>query len=225
MTSFLLAIAAFLAAHSIPAIKPIRAALVERLGLPTYLALYSLLSLALLGWVIFAALNAPYIEIWGQPRWAWHPAITLAALGVGLAVYGLIRPNPLSVTLSPASFDVRRPGIIAFIRHPVMVGFLLWGLGHLIINGDLVLIVLFGSMTLFAAFGMRIVDRRIEKRLGADHIAALKANIGRVRAAKPFWRLFSVWDGLGLAAGALVVALLLGGLHLVLFGADPLAGA
>lgn len=224
MTSFFLAIAVFLAAHSIPAIRPVRAVLVERLGLPVYLALYSIVSLGLLFWVILAALNAPYVEIWGQPRWAWHPAITLASLGVGLAVLGLIRPNPLSVSLNASPFNPARPGIVAYLRHPVLLGFLLWGLGHLLINGDLVLIVFFGAMTLFAVFGRKIVERRIERRCGADHIAALKANIARARAAKPFWRLFSVWDGLGLAAGAIVVALLVGGLHLALFGVDPLAG-
>lgn len=225
MTSFLIAIAVFLAAHSLPAIRPLRAALVNALGLKLYLAAYSLLSVALLAWVIVAALNAPYVELWGQPAWAWHPAITLAGLGVFLAVYGLVRPNPLSVSLNPAAFNVARPGIVAWCRHPVMLGFLLWGLGHLLINGDVVLVTLFGALTLFAAFGARIVNRRVAGRLGSDHVSALLANIGRARRAKRFWQLFSVWDALGVAAGIAAVLMLLGGLHLALFGADPLAGA
>ncbi|MBA5778765.1 hypothetical protein H2509_16695 [Stappia sp. F7233] len=225
MTSFLIAIAVFLIAHSLSAIRPLRAALVDALGLRLYLAAYSLLSIGLLAWVIVAALNAPYVELWGQPAWAWHPALTLAGLGVFLAVYGLVRPNPLSVSLNPAAFNVARPGLIAWCRHPVMIGFVLWGLGHLLINGDVVLVILFGAMTLFAAFGMKVVNRRIAGRLGADHVAALLSNIGRARRAKRFWQLFSVWDAVAAAAGIAAVLMLLGGLHLALFGADPLAGA
>ncbi|NRG17509.1 hypothetical protein HPQ64_07400 [Rhizobiales bacterium] len=224
MISFLAAIAAFFAAHSIPAIKPVRAALVGAMGLRGYLAAYSALSLSLLAWVIWAALNAPYVELWGQPQWAWHPALFLASLGILIATFGLIRPNPLSISLNSARFDPARPGLTAYLRHPVLTGFLLWGTGHLLINGDVVLVVLFGAMTLFAALGPAIVNRRIARRLGAEERGQLIENITRARKTRPFLSLFGIWDALGLIAGLAAVAALLGGLHLVLFGADPLAG-
>lgn len=225
MTSFLAAIAAFFAAHSIPAIKPVRSALVGAMGLRGYLAAYSVLSLALLAWVIWAALNAPYVELWGQPQWAWHPALLLASLGILTATFGLVRPNPLSISLNSTGFDPDRPGLTAYLRHPVLTGFLLWGIGHLLINGDVVLVVLFGAMTLFAAIGPAIVNRRVARRLGVEERAQLIEKIARTRKTRPFLSLFGIWDVLALIAGLTAVAALLGGLHLFLFGADPLAGA
>ncbi|MXN65533.1 NnrU family protein [Stappia sp. GBMRC 2046] len=225
MTSFIAAIIAFFAAHSIPAIKPVRSALVGAMGLRGYLATYSVLSLALLAWVIWAALNAPYVELWGQPQWAWHPALLLASLGILSATFGLVRPNPLSISLNSATFDPTRPGLTAYLRHPVLTGFLLWGIGHLLINGDVVLVALFGAMTLFAAIGPAIVNRRIIRRMGTEKRDHLIGKIANARRTRPFLSLFGMWDIAGIVAGLAAIAALLGGLHLLLFGADPLAGA
>ena len=55
MTSLLLALAAFILLHSVPAIRPLRASLVSTFGRRTYLIGYSVVSLATLLWVFQAA--------------------------------------------------------------------------------------------------------------------------------------------------------------------------
>jgi uncharacterized membrane protein len=57
MLQFLLALVVFLLLHSIPAMPAIRAWLIDRLGRAAYFSLYSLVSILVLGWVFYAALN------------------------------------------------------------------------------------------------------------------------------------------------------------------------
>lgn len=61
---FVLAFGVFFASHSIPVRPPVRPWLVSRLGAGGFHLVYSLLSLAVLGWLITAAGRAPYVELW-----------------------------------------------------------------------------------------------------------------------------------------------------------------
>ena len=64
MIEFVGALVAFLAAHVVPPLPPVRARLIGALGHRGYIAGYSALSLALIAWVIAAALRAPFIPLW-----------------------------------------------------------------------------------------------------------------------------------------------------------------
>ena len=55
MTELLVAIAAFLLAHVVPPAPPVRARLIGWLGQRVYLGAYSLLSVALIAWIVAAA--------------------------------------------------------------------------------------------------------------------------------------------------------------------------
>ena len=54
MTELLLAISAFVVAHMIPALKPVRGALIRWLGKRVYLFFYIVLTLAILAWIAVA---------------------------------------------------------------------------------------------------------------------------------------------------------------------------
>lgn len=121
--------AAFLGAHVIPALPQIRGRLVAWLGRGVYLALFSLVSLGLLYWLILAAGRAPYIGIWdfgGASRWLVNLAMPLAILAVCLS-------RGLS---------------------GLMLGFAIWAAAHLVANGDLAHILFFGGMLVFALLGL-----------------------------------------------------------------------
>jgi uncharacterized membrane protein len=227
VNEYLIAYALFLAAHSLPAMRPLRRRLVTTLGEKAYVRIYGFASLALLVWLISAALRAPYIALWTPPGWAYLATLILAPLGLVLVGAGLARPNPLSVSLSRSPFDPARPGIVAITRHPVLWGFALWALSHLPANGDVVATTLFGGLGAFALLGLPLVDRRVKGRLGAAawlQLASstsilLFAAMARGRAPVGCSRS----DLIGAAAGGATAALLLVGLHAALFGADPLA--
>ena len=220
MTMFLLALVIFLAAHMVPAMPGIRSRLVHWLGERRYLTVYSILSLALLFWVIAAALQAPYVALWTPPAWSYWVPVVVMPLALPLLTAGLLAPNPLSVTLARGRFDPARAGVVRLTRHPVLWGFGLWGAAHIPPNGALVPVILFGGLTLFAVGGMKILDRKRHRKLG-------EAEWRRLDAERTDWpvpgALINRRSFLGIALGLILYAFFLHGGHLLLFGVDPLA--
>jgi uncharacterized membrane protein len=224
LTQFLLALALFLVLHMVPAIPALRARLVSAMGRRTYLAVYSLVSLLVLGWLFHAALQLDFVPLWDPAPWqAWAPLV-LTPIGLALLLAGLMSPNPASITLRKP--DLRPGAITTITRHPVLWGFALWAGSHLVPNGDLRSLLLFGALFAFALLGMVITDRRARRRM-----AERWTDIARTTSIMPFGaalagrtRLRLDWPMAVAVAGsaALTAWLLLGG-HAVLFGADPLA--
>lgn len=175
MVEFLVALTVFLAAHSIPARPAIRSRLVAALGERTYLVLYSLLSIALLAWLISAAVRAPTIALWPASLGAYHLALALMLPASWLLIGGLFTPNPLSVSLNRNSFDPARPGIVGLTRHPVLWGFATWAAVHVIANGDLVSLILFGGFLAFSLAGMKLLDRRRKRQLGEGEWSVVRS--------------------------------------------------
>ena len=168
MLEFLLVLAAFLAAHSIPARPAVRGRLVAILGERPYLLLYSLLSLGLLAWLISAAVRARTILLWPTTLGSYHLALALMLPASWLLVGGLTTPNPFSISLSRRPYDPRQPGLVGLLRHPVLWGLAFWALVHTIANGDLVSLIMFGGLLLFSLLGMRLVGRRRIRALGTE---------------------------------------------------------
>lgn len=224
MTEFIAALLVFLALHMIPAIPGLRTRLIAAIGRRAYLAVYSLVSIVTLAWLFHAALRLDFIPLWEPAAWqAWFP-IVLTPLGLVFLLAGLFSPNPASITLRKPGMA---PGAVTTItRHPVLWGFALWAGSHLVPNGDLRSLLLFGALFAFAVLGMVITDRRARRRLAEQWpqlaqrtsvlpFGAVLTGRARLRVDTP------------LVAAVLISALLTGwmlaGGHAVLFGADPLA--
>ena len=216
---FILAFVAFFASHAIPARPPVKARLVALLGRAGYGAAYGIVSLAVLAWLIVATGRAPHVEIWPWAPWQAHVPLTLmlpASLIVALAIG---RPNPFSFGgARNDSFDPARPGIVRYLRHPVLAALALWAGAHLVPNGDLAHVLLFGLFAGFALLGMRIIDRRKARTMGADWLR-LRAEIAQAPLApRPLsWGGAALRLVLGVAAYAGLIAL-----HPFLFGVSPL---
>lgn len=223
MTEFILALAVFLASHSIPARPAVRQRLAAAFGERTYLALYSLLSLALLIWLISAAARAPLIPLWDLELWHYYVPIVLMIPALILFIGGLSSPNPFSISFSRRRFDPDRPGIVGITRHPVLWGFALWSGAHVVPNGNLVALIMFGGFCLFALAGMALLDRR--KRTAMGHaweqmasrtsILPLAALLAGRANLKPVPQL-ALWS-----AAAILIYFALLHLHPLLFGVDP----
>lgn len=225
MAEFVATLGIFLAAHALPARIGLRDRLMARFGRRSYLIGYSLLSLALLAWLIVAAQRADTVLLWEPSAWQRWVPLLLMPFALLFLMGGLMQPNPLSISIgeSPA------PGaIVSITRHPVLWGFGLWALSHIPPNGDAVSVILFGGMALFAFLGMPILDRRARQRLGEERWQAMSRGapilpfqaIATGRAAAPPLR--------SLLAPAVMAALLYGWFllegHALLIGPDPLAG-
>ena len=225
MTNLLVALATFLVLHSVPAIAPVRAGAIALLGRRTYLGLYSLVSVVVLAWVFQAALSTDYIPLWEPAGWQADVTLVAAPFGLFLVIAGLLSANPLSISLRQ---DTTPGAITRITRHPVLWGFLVWSLGHLLPNGDLRSLILFGGLGLFTVSGFSVLDRRARKRLAGrwDQMArasslvpfaAILAGRNRLRIDAPLLAAATL--------SALVTAWLLLGGHAALFGADPLLAA
>lgn len=216
---FMAALAVFIASHVIPVRPPVRPWLVARMGVRGYYIGYSLLSVAILVWLIVAAGRAPYVQVLpAWPIWRWVPLLAMP-VAIALVVAGAGRVNPLSFGgMGRRPFDPDDPGVLAVTRHPMLVALLLWSLAHLLANGDLAHVILFGLFAAFAFMGMALIDRRKQRVLGPKAWEALARNTSwfspsGVAALRP---------GMGatLAVVAIYVALLL--LHPPVIGMSPL---
>lgn len=167
MFEFFAALAIFLVSHSIPARPAIRDKCVALLGERPYLLIYSTASLVLLAWLLSAASRAPYIALWNVSLGQYFVPIVLMIPVLFLFAGGAICSNPLFVNFSKTPFDPARPGIVAITRHPLLWGFALWALAHIVSNGDLVSVAMFGGFGLFALLAMPLIDRRKRRILGS----------------------------------------------------------
>lgn len=196
------------------------------MGLCAYLIAYSLVSLLALGWVFHAAFKLDYVELWSPAAWqAWVP-LALSPVALFLLTAGLISANPASISLQPKK---REPGaIVTITRHPVLWGFLLWAVSHVVANGDLRSLLLFGSLAAFAGVGIAMTERRARRRLGPAWPPLAKTTSILPLAALLSGRAKPRFDRemvIALALAILVTFWLLVGGHAALFGADPLAMA
>jgi len=172
--------AAFLLSHALPVRPPLRPRLDAWLGPRGFLTGYSLLSVAVLGWLIVAAGRAPVVVLWPEPPGAGWIVLAAVAAAAATIAFGLGRPNPLSFGGTSGAFDPDDPGPVGRLRHPVLAAVLMWSLAHLAVNGQLAHALLFGGFALFAAFGWRMLDRRRRRTMGAP---AWEALVARMRAA------------------------------------------
>jgi len=202
---------AFLLIHVVPS-SPLRAALVRRLGEGPYTALFSLVSLALLAWVVYAYGRAPQVPLW--PGLYALPVMVMPFAFV-LVACGVLSRNPTAVAQGKlmANPDPAR-GIIRVTRHPVMWGIMLWAGAHLLARGELRATILFGSFLALAAAGTRLQDARKLRTHGEDwrRFAAVTSNIPFVAIAEGRNRF--VWKEIGPVRVIFGLLLFAGMLHL-----------
>lgn len=176
MGLLLLGIVLFLGAHSLKIVAGPRDALIARLGDKPYRGLYSLLSALGFGLIVYGFhtyRQEGWVQIWTPPVWTRHITITLMWFAfVSLAAMG-------SPKGGSAPSRIR-----GWLRHPMLVAIKIWALAHLLANGDLGGMILFGSFLAWA-----VADRISLKRRGDG-------------GAAPVWS-FTRADVIALAAGTL----------------------
>ena len=143
---------------------PLRAPLVARIGEKGFLPLYSLVAFATLGWMILAFRAAPPGDLPGSGEIGWIVAtvLTLPALVLFL---GSVRGNPAFP--GPRKPIARAPtGVFAVTRHPMMWGFALWAVSHIILWWSWRTVIVGMTLLFLALLGSHLQDRKKATLLG-----------------------------------------------------------
>ncbi|MDA9443982.1 NnrU family protein [Bradyrhizobium sp. CCBAU 51745] len=136
----ILGLVLFFAAHVFTTKRDARAQAIAQLGEGTYKILYSVVSLAglaLIVWGFGHYRSTGWIDVWYPPRALKHITVALMLPAVILVVASYLRGR-----------------IYATLKHPMLAGVKLWAFAHLLANGDLGSIILFGSF-----LGWGVYDR------------------------------------------------------------------
>jgi uncharacterized membrane protein len=131
-------LALFLGAHTLTTQRDLRARFIASLGEGGYKGVYAMVSLAGLALIVWGFANYRadgMIDIWHPPAAFKHITEALMLPAVILVVASYIRG-----------------GIYTALKHPMLAGVKLWAVAHLIANGDLGSIILFGSFLGWAVF-------------------------------------------------------------------------
>ena len=215
---FAMAYAVFFLSHSIPVRPQVRPWLQARLGASGFTLAYSALSLGVLAWLIGAAGRAPYIPLWTWAPWQNHVALAIMLPACLILALAIARPNPFSFGGARNDrFDPSRPGIVRWSRHPLLAALAIWAAAHVVPNGDLAHVILFGTFAAFALLGVRLIDRRKRREMGAEW-QRLRLAVASVPLVS--WSL-SGGTMVRFSTGSLLYATLIW-LHPVLFGVSPL---
>ena len=128
----------FLGVHTLTTQRGLRAQCVAAMGEGGYKIAYALASLAGLALIVwgFSHYRADgMIPVWSPPTILRHLNVALMLPAVILVVASYLRGR-----------------IYAAVKHPMLAGVKLWAFGHLLANGDLGGIILFGAFLAWAVF-------------------------------------------------------------------------
>jgi uncharacterized membrane protein len=148
LTVMILGLVLFLGVHTLTTQREWRARLIAWAGAGGYKAGYAVVSfagLALMVWGFAHYRATGWIDVWYPPKALKHVTDALMLPAVILVAASYIRGR-----------------IYTALKHPMLAGVKLWAAAHLIANGDLGSIILFGSFLAWAVFDRISLKRRAD---------------------------------------------------------------
>jgi uncharacterized membrane protein len=151
----------------------------KRVGEGSWKGLYSLMSLIGLALIIYGygmSRTTP-VELWMPPTWTRHAAALLTLLAF--------------VLLAAAYVPGTR--IKARVGHPMVLGVKVWAFAHLLSNGRLAVVLVFGSFLVWAVV-LYIASRRRDRLAGTRYVAGpISRDLIAVVAGTAAWVVFALW--------------------------------
>lgn len=145
---------------------PLRAPLVIWLGASGFLLVYSLIAFAALGWMVLAFGAAPTADLPGSGDIGWI-ASTVLTIPALLLFLGSLRSNPALPAPGAMAAAAREPaGVFAITRHPMMWGFALWAISHILLWWSIRTLIIAGAVLVLALVGAHMQDRKKRALLG-----------------------------------------------------------
>jgi len=144
MAYLILGLIIFVAIHYVPTRPDLRQQFVDRVGVIAYRGLYSVVSLSSLALIIYGKSVADYIDVWVPPAIFRLVTVALMVPAGILAVANFVPGNAIKAKLGM----------------PILVAVKVWAFAHLMANGDLASMILFGGFLAWAIFQYRSARRR-----------------------------------------------------------------
>jgi len=141
-----LGLAVFFGAHVFVTLRAQRGVLIKRIGEGPYkglMALVSVAALILIGYGFGQYRATGWIDVWSPPPWTYY------------VTQFLMWPASIFVVAAYSRGNIWRA-----LKHPMLVGVKTWAASHLISNGDLGSIVLFGSFLVWAGYDRMTLKHR-----------------------------------------------------------------
>lgn len=180
MTYLLIGLILFLGVHSTRIVaEGWRTQMIGRLGANGWKGLYTLVSIvgfALVVWGYGQARLDPLV-LWVPPVWTRHLASLLTLLAFVLLAAAYVPGN----------------GIKARLHHPMVLGVKVWALAHLLANGTLADVLLFGGFLLWAVLSFRAARGRDRAAGTAYPAGRLSMTAVTVAAGLAAWAGFAFW--------------------------------
>lgn len=180
MAILIIGLLIFLGVHSVRIVAdPWRSQMRARMGEQGWKKVYSVIALAgfaLLVWGYGLARQAPVV-LWVPPVGTRH----LAALLTLVAFIFL------------AAANVPNNGIKAKVHHPMLIGVKIWALAHLLANGNLADVLLFGSFLVWAIMDFKSARQRDRVAGTAYPPGNSKGTAMAVIGGVVVWAVFAFW--------------------------------
>ena len=134
----ILGIALWWAAHLFKRVAPERRAAMGDKGRgPITLAIVGSVVLMVIGYKL-----TPFIHVWAPPAFTIHLNNVLILVAIWM--------------MSPAGTKGK---IMSKVRHPMLMGFRTWAVAHLLVNGDLSSMILFGGLLLWGMVEVVVINK------------------------------------------------------------------
>jgi uncharacterized membrane protein len=180
MTALVLGLLIFLGAHSVRIVADgWRAQRISGIGAMRWKGLYSLVAIAGLALIVwgYGLTRAAPVDLWIPPLWTRHVTALLTLPAFILLAAAYVPGNSFKTA----------------IGHPMVAGVKLWALAHLMSNGRLGDVMLFGAFLVWAAFDFRAARRR-DRAAGVQRAPGTPArNIATIAAGVIAWAGFAVF--------------------------------
>lgn len=180
MTALILGLIVFIGVHSVRVVADgCRTRLIEKTGLSTYRAMHGALSL--LGIVLivagYGAARAVPVHLWQPPVWLIHLAIVLTV--------------PAFVLMAASAVPATR--IRKKVGHPLLLGVKVWAVAHLMANGTLADVILFGAFLLWSVAAYASARRRDRKSGTVYPVGSPWRDVVAIIGGLIAWAVFAIW--------------------------------
>lgn len=145
---------------------PLRAPMVKTVGNIGFQVIYTLVSIATLVWVYLAYKAAPVADLAGTGEIGWIITSFLALIAMVLFA-GSIVGNPAMPAPNAGELARSEPrGMFRVTRHPMMWGFGIWAVSHVILWASWRSVITAIAMGFLALVGAYLQDRKKEALMG-----------------------------------------------------------
>ena len=182
MLLLILGLVLFLGMHAVTMARGLRAQLIERLGAGGYKGLYSAVSIIGFGLLIYGyglQRAAGYTPVWEPPVWTRHLALLLNL--------------PIFILLAVG----KRPSwLLSRVKHPMLLAVKIWATAHLLANGDLGSMLLFGGFLAWAVMARISTKRRpeeIARSAAMGNVAFGRGDVIAIVAGLALYVVFALW--------------------------------